>query len=204
MRKSPTHIITCALRSHASKPKTMDAAAREFVNSLHQTSLHHQQRYGHIFSHHVLVAMSPTSVGLISMLLIKSSCVLGSTTLPSIRWFAGLLAFLVCYNLRYCFSIIFVFLALYTIQLWFMIIAFQNIILWYICNDLFAMAYIRQIPFQWRIPLVLWLSMCPSHTWHPCGCPAAPPRTTVRRRRFTSPDASLEASDSEGSGGTFR
>lgn len=56
------------------------------------------------------------------------------------------------------------------------------------------------------------LSICPSKTATALTLPTTAnsspiplsPRTTVRRRRFTSPDASLEASDSEGTGGTFR
>ena len=66
---------------------TMDPPARESVNSLHH-SFHNHQRHRHHLSHHVLIPISPMSVGLISMLLVKSSCLLGSTRLfPA---FAGL------------------------------------------------------------------------------------------------------------------
>ena len=86
LRKSPAH-ITCASYSHVSKPPKMDPPARESVNSLHH-SFHNHQRHRHHLSHHVLIPISPMSVGLISMLLVKSSCLLGSTRLfPA---FAGL------------------------------------------------------------------------------------------------------------------
>lgn len=101
----------CFVFPRVQAPK-MDPPARESVNSLHH-SFHNHQRHRHHLSHHALIPISPMSVGVMSMLLVKSSCLLGSTmfdsTLSSIRWFATLPTILVFYNPRCCFSIISVF-----------------------------------------------------------------------------------------------